>query len=354
MKIQSILTVVMAGALVAASGSLRAADPELVVFDWAGYEDPEFFKGYNEKHGDNPTFTFFGEEEEAFQKLRAGFRADISHPCSQSVIKWREAGLLEPIDTSKVHAWDSLYRGLRDMKGFSHEGKVYFLPMDWGNTAVTYRTDKVPEADVQSLQVFLNPKYQGRISLPDNVDDVYALALLSMGIKDWTKTTDDQFKRASDFLRAAHRNVRTYWADGAELSQLMSSGEVLVSWAWNETATTMAANGYPVVMKRDTKEGLSSWVCGYVNLKNDQGPEQKFYDFVNAWLEDRTALYLVSAWGYGHSNEAAMMKIDPAILQEKGFDNLEKFSANTLFQQPTSSGLRERMIAEFEKIKAGF
>jgi len=63
-----------------------AADSELTVFDWAGYEDPAFHPAYVEKNGDSPTFAYFGDEEEAFQKLRTGFRADIGHPCSQSVV----------------------------------------------------------------------------------------------------------------------------------------------------------------------------------------------------------------------------------------------------------------------------
>ncbi len=354
MKIKRLLPMLIASMLVGGSGNLVASDPELIVFDWAGYEDPEFFKGYKEKHGDDPTFVFFGEEEEAFQKLRAGFKADASHPCSQSVVKWREAGLLEAIDTSRIPAWGSLYRQWREMPGFTHNGKTYIVPADWGNTAITYRTDEVPEVDVRSLQVFVNPKYSQRISLPDNVDDIYALGFLATGITDWSEATDADFREASKFIRAAHRNVRAYWADGAELSQLMASREVLIAWAWNETATTMSANGYPVVMKRDTKEGLSSWICGYVNLKNDQGPEDKFYDFINAWLEARTANYLVSAWGYGHANETAMMAIEPEILMSAGFDNIDKFRDRTLFQGPLRAELRERMIAEFEKIKAGF
>src|SRR3546814_6965581 len=61
-----------------------AADPDLTVFDWAGYEDPAFHQDYLEKHSDSPSFAYFGDEEEAFQKLRAGFRADLGHPCSQS------------------------------------------------------------------------------------------------------------------------------------------------------------------------------------------------------------------------------------------------------------------------------
>ena len=70
----------------------------ITVFDWSGYEDPAFHEAFTEKHGFSPNFAFFADEEEGFQKLRAGFKADLAHPCSQSVPRWREAGLLEPID----------------------------------------------------------------------------------------------------------------------------------------------------------------------------------------------------------------------------------------------------------------
>ena len=60
---------VVAASLTLMAGSALAQDPDLVVFDWPGYEDPEFFGAYTEKHGAEPTFAFFGEEEEAFQKL---------------------------------------------------------------------------------------------------------------------------------------------------------------------------------------------------------------------------------------------------------------------------------------------
>ena len=44
-----------------------AADPELIVFDWSGYEEEGFYPDYTAKHGDMRTFAFFGEEKGAFQ-----------------------------------------------------------------------------------------------------------------------------------------------------------------------------------------------------------------------------------------------------------------------------------------------
>ncbi len=345
----------LGGALLAlAAGPAMAADAELTVFDWAGYEDPGFHGAYAAKYSESPTFAFFGDEEEAFQKLRAGFRADLAHPCSQSVVKWRNAGLLKPLDTSRIPAWDDLNPGLRDMPGFSEGGKAYFVPIDWGNTALVYRTDLVPEADVETLQVFADPKYRGKISIGDSVDDAYALASLAVGVKDWNKMTDAQFEAASDFLRKVHENVRVYWSDGASLAQVMASGEVSIAWAWNETPVTMQAEGHPVALKRDTNEGLSTWVCGYSLMADGEGSEDKAYDYINAFLASDAATYLVENWGYGHSNQKAMDAMDQQTLASMGYDNVEKFRSNTLWQGPLPTELREKMIAEFEKIKAGF
>ena len=65
--------------------------------------------------------------------------------------KWREAGLIEPIDTSRIKNWDQLMAGFRDMPGFAYEGKQYVMPIDWGDTFMTCRTDMVDAADAATL-----------------------------------------------------------------------------------------------------------------------------------------------------------------------------------------------------------
>tara|TARA_R110002020_G_scaffold98736_8_gene234808 strand:+ start:2109 stop:3191 length:1083 start_codon:yes stop_codon:yes gene_type:complete len=343
-------------ALGAAPMAVQAADGELTVFDWAGYEDPAFHPAYVEKNGDSPTFAFFGDEEEAFQKLRTGFRADVAHPCSQSVGKWRDAGLLKPLDTSKITEWDKIMPGFKSMTDLmtTADGKAWLVPFEWGNTAVTYRTDTVDEADIQSLKAFADPKFKDRVSIGDNVDDAYALASLAIGLTDWTKMTDKQFEEASAFLRDVHKNVRLYWTDNTELSQAIAGEEVDLAWAWNETATTLQADGVPVAIKKDTEEGLSTWVCGYVLLNDGEGSEDKAYDYINATLDPAVSSYIVSEWGYGHGNAKGMEAIDAETLKAAGYDDLASFVDKTLFQSPVPVELKQKMIAEFEKIKAGY
>ncbi len=334
-----------------------AQDDSLTVFDWSGYEAPQFHPEYTEKYNEEPTFTFFGDEDEAFEKMRSGFKTDLAHPCSQSVVKWREAGLLEPLDTSKIRGWNDLNPGLMAMKDLATtpDGKAWFMPWDWGNTALTYNTTKVDEEDVQSLKAFADPKFKDRVSIGDNVDDAYALAYLALGIKDWTTATDAQFAEASAFLRAVHKNVRLYWSDNTEIVQAMGGGEVDLAWAWNDAATQLANQGQPIRIKRDTAEGLSTWVCGYVKLKEAPGNSDKAYDFLSAVNDDpRVADYIVREWGYGQGNAKAMAAVDPKVLAEKGYGDVGKFVDKTLFQSPLPSDRKLRMIAEFEKIKSGY
>ncbi|WP_432343519.1 extracellular solute-binding protein [Shinella yambaruensis] len=332
-----------------------AADT-LTVFDWSGYEDPAFHPAYTEKHGGSPDFSFFGDEEEAFQKLRSGFKADLAHPCAQSIVKWREAGLLEPLDTSRLAAWNDILPAFKGMKNLmtSDDGTAWFLPFEWGNTVLTYRTDTVKPEEIASLRAFADPKFKDRVSIGDNVDDAYALASLAIGVKDWASLTDAQFEEASAFLREVHKNVRLYWTDNTDLSQALASGEVDLAWAWNETATTLQAESQPVAIKKDTKEGLSTWVCGYSRLKGGEGSPDLAYDYLNAVTDPGIAAYMVESWGYGHSNAKGMAAVDPKILADKGYADVDAFVANTLFQAPIPTELRQKMIAEFEKIKSGY
>lgn len=328
-----------------------AADSELTVFDWAGFEIDGLFTEYVEKHGQKPTFALFGDDDEAFQKVASGFKVDAVHPCSQMVSKYRDAGLIEPWDVSRLTHLPDVFPEMLQSPVFKDEAGLWFLPSYWGASAVAYNTDKVPAEDVASLQVFKDPKYQGMVSLPDSSDDVWALAYLATGVSDWTSITDEQFAAAAAWLREVHPNVYAYWADPSEQTQQMASGAVLVSWSWNDGPALLKEENYPVGFQREAKEGSSTFICGFVNMKNGPGSEDKLYDFVNSWQRPDSAPALIAGLGNGHTNAKGM-----ALLSEEEQDaaGLGHVDAPLLQQVPNDPQLRERQLAEFEKIKAGF
>ncbi|MDE3078851.1 MAG: extracellular solute-binding protein [Paracoccaceae bacterium] len=349
MNLRSIL---IAGATLAAMGSAAvAADSKLTVFDWSGFNQKNIVADYVKKYGDLPTYAFFGDDDEAFQKVSSGFQVDLTHPCSQMVQKYRDAGLIVPWDTSKIPNFKNIGKRFLDSKVFVDNGTVWYIPTDYAYTATLYNADKVPAADASTLQIFVDPKYKGHTSLPDNSDDVWALGLLATGVTNWTHVTDAQFKAAADWLRKAHKNVVSYWSDPSNLNQLMDSGQVTVAWSWNDSATQLKAAGKHVVFNRTPKEGASSWFCGWVHMKNAPGDQQRAYDFINAFLAPSAARGLLEDFGYASANDAGEALIPHEELVKHDIDPVK---GTLLAQTPLDQKLRDRMVAEFQKIKAGF
>jgi spermidine/putrescine transport system substrate-binding protein len=345
-------TFLLAGAAVLAlSTAASAADPELTVFDWAGFENQALIEGYVAKNGDMPTYAFFGDDDEAFQKVSSGFKADVAHPCSQMVQKYRDAGLIEPWDVSRIPEYGNIAARFKDSKIFADDTGVWYIPTDYAYTAIAYNTEQVKPEQVASLNVFIDPAFAGRIALPNNTDDTWSLALLATGVSDWSNITEEQFAAAAAWLRKAHANVRTYWADPSENAQLMKTGEVVVSWSWNDGVAAMKAENIPVAFNRTPTEGVATWFCGYVNFKDAPGKEDKAYDFINAWLDHGSAKGLLENFGYAHSNDAAMAMISP---EELAAGDVDPVKGTLLSQVPIDPAMRDRMTQEFELIKSGF
>lgn len=340
-----------AASALAISTAAHAADPELLVFDWAGWEFDSVLTDYVAKHGANPTYSFFGDDDEAFQKVSSGFRADVAHPCVASLPRYRAAGLIEPWDTAKIPEFANLAPSFLASTYVTDAEGVWFIPTDYAYTAIAYNTTEVPAEDVASLSVFTNPKYKDRISLSDSADDVWSLAFLATGTTDWSNVTDEQFAAAAAWLREAHQNVRAYWSDPSEMSQLMATGEVLVAWSWNDGVALLQAEGFPIGFQRSPAEGAATWYCGYVNMKDGPGSEDKAYDFINSILAHGSAKGLLEELGYAHANNAAMAEISADELKAAFVDPID---TTLLAQTPVTADFREKMINEFELIKSGF
>lgn len=343
------LALLSAASVLSMTVATHAADPELNVLDWAGWEIDGMLQPYVDKHGEKPTYAFFADDDEAFQKVSSGFATDVVHPCAAAVPRYMDAGLIEPWDTSKIPEFANIPERMH--APFTDDAGVWFIPTDYAYTAIAYNTETVPAEDVATVQVFASEKYAGRISLPDNTDDVWSLAFMATGVTSWDNVTDEQFQAAADWLRAVHPNVRAYWADPSELSQMIASGEVQVAWSWNDPVAILQGENFPIGFNRAPAEGAATWYCGFVNMKDSAGSEDKAYDYINSLLAHTSAQALLDAIGYALANDAAMAEIPAEALQAAYIDPI---TTPLFVQSPPTTELRDRMIEEFEMIKSGF
>lgn len=333
----------------------RAQGKHPIVFEWSGYELPEFHQAYIDRHGASPEFTFFGEEEEALQKMRAGYKPDIAHPCTYSTARWRDAGILKPVDTSRIEAWDTVFPSLKDLPG-SHdaEGKNYFVPWDWGNSSVLYRTDLVdPEyIEEESWEILFDERYKGRLAIYDSVDGVMGVVGLIIGAENPFDMTDEELERARELMSKQRDLLRFYWTDNTAVEQALASGELVASYAWNNSYVALQDQGLPVAYMIP-KEGIYTWVCGLSIIEGGEGDEDLIYDFLNAMLTPEAGAYLIDAYGIGHANAKSFDLVAAERLAALGIKDPVSHMEGAKYFEEIPPAVREKYIQVFEEVKAG-
>ena len=328
----------------------RAAD-DLVVFDWTGYEVPELHQAYIAKYGASPIITMYADVHEAFQKIQAGYRCDTVHPNAWDVRQFYDAGLLQPWDTSKLSHWGDVFPELAQTDGSVFDGQQYLIPTDWGINSIAYRTDIVEPAE-ESWNILWDERYAGRLSNNAEMDLAVLGASLTLGIDDPFHASEDDVARIRARLEEQRALLRFYWSDPTELENAIASGEVVAAVAWPAVYSNLKAQGVPVAYM-NPKEGVYSWITGFVRLKEAPGQEQNAYDYVDAWLAPETGKFLIEAYGYGHTNRKSFDLVDPAVLVEKGLGDPATVLAGAHPTREFEPGLRDRLIQMFEEVKSG-
>ncbi len=195
-----------------------------------------------------------------FQKVRAGFKADLGHPTTSTTARWLEPDFSQPIDVSRLTEWDNLFPALKKQPGVTQaDGKVISVPFDWGRTSVIYRTDKI-KLDEESYGVLWDEKYKGRIAVIGGANDLFPVAAMYGGFNPYSLTAEERTKTL-DLIRQQKPLVRFYADDMTSIVQGIASGEIWAALAWDETAVKLAAAGIPVKFMQP-KEGVLTWLGG--------------------------------------------------------------------------------------------
>jgi spermidine/putrescine transport system substrate-binding protein len=299
---------------------LAQAEEVLTCLEWGGFDDQSYFAPYVDKHGSQPNFSIFAGEEDALAKVLAGFKADVMHPCNYSVSRFVNAGLAEPIDTSRLSHWKDLFPALQTAEGVVINDQVMMAPADWGNAAIAYRPDLIDDAFKAdpSWRIFFDEAYQGKVAM---VDDPFAIML---GAMSEGMSYDEAYMLRGEALTKATENwgtkavntARFLWSDPTEAEQAMASGEIIAAYSWNGLVKNLRGQGIPVEYARP-KEGFFTWFCGLTLLNSGAADPALAYDFIDAWLSPETGKTLIDG-GYGHANIKSFDLVDKADVEAMG------------------------------------
>ncbi|MEM7121729.1 MAG: extracellular solute-binding protein [Pseudomonadota bacterium] len=332
----------------------RASDG-VTYFTWSGYEVPELHPQFIEKHGDGLVAgTFFGNEDDALGKLRTGFKADVSHPCSYSIPRWKEAGVVAPIDVSRLSNWPDLFEGLSNTPDAVRDGEVYMVPFDWGSASVLYRTDLVDPkyVDDPTWGILYDEAYAGRMAMY-NSSVIVDIAMMVSGYDNYMSYTDEQIAEVRPLMEKGHSLWRFYWDDPTEVSQGLASGELVAAYAWNGMPAELLDQGVPIEYM-NPKEGQITWVCGLAIDPRGEADEQLVYDFIDAMISPEAGVFQMEVYNYGHANRKAFDKVSPETLARIGMADPDEVFNQGVFIPAREPELEEKLIRLSNEIQSGF
>jgi spermidine/putrescine transport system substrate-binding protein len=336
-----------------ASGTMNAiAAPDTpVLFQWEDYMEAPFLAAYKAQYKETPAIAVFADEDEAFAKMRAGYKPDVMGPCYYEFPRWRDAGLLQPIETAKLKNWEKISPALRNLPGMSAgPGKVWFVPHYWGNTSITYRTDLAPEyVGKESWKILFDPKYKGRVAVLEGVDDTVPFIAKMIGIDAYTMTPA-QWKTVQAKLRELVPHLRFVSSDDTSLSQGLASGELVAAMSWRVTYKTLKSQKKPVAYM-NPPGGMFTYVCGLVMHKNAKNVA-KSLALIDSSLSDQAAHYTFAEIGDGPANTTGLAKEKDATFATLGIPrDVDTFLKSGTFQKPLKN--KNEIVNAWTEIRAG-
>jgi spermidine/putrescine transport system substrate-binding protein len=332
------------------AGAAAADHP--TVFTWSGYEDDGFMGSYVEAYGEKPNFSFWGDEEEAFAKMRAGFDPDVTAPCSYKINHWNDAGMLAEIDSDRLTNWSEQIPSLTNVPDTIHDGKRLWICEDWGQTSITYRTDLV-DIEEESWGLVWDKRYAGRLSMIDSLIDGVMVAAIYIGAKDPYNMTPDEVATTKEALQEQIPLLRFYSNSMTEVEQALASGELVAAVTWNASALELSNQGLPVRFMVP-KEGAMTWTCGLSLMSwADPAKLDRSYAVLDSYISKESGYWEITNWGYGHANARAFDSVTDEELAARGLSNDPDALINSgIFQ--AAIGNEPELQAMFEEVKAGF
>ncbi|WP_210495326.1 spermidine/putrescine ABC transporter substrate-binding protein [Patulibacter sp. SYSU D01012] len=283
---------------------------------WNTYVNPTVTAAFRRAKGVTVKNASLATNEEIFARMKAGGvgKTDLMTPNIAYVEQLVAAGLLEPLDTSKLPNLAGLLPAMtRAMKtSGSVGGKAYAVPVAWGYDAMVYNATRMKRAPT-SWKDLLRPELKGRVLLPDGPITTFEIWPRVLGY-DMATLTKQQLDETTEFvIKLKKTQVRTISGDSEDMATLLARGDVWVTGAgtWFGLPGLVAQKGGDEARSIIPKEGAATWVDTYV-MGKDAPNRDTAYAFLNDLLDPTRQVELVKVSASGTVSADAVQKVPKA------------------------------------------
>jgi len=320
----------------------------LHLLEWNGYQFPEYYPEYMAEYGTPPKFTFFDNADTALKRMRTGYQVDLVHFCTGQMVEAKDAGLIRPLDTSRIPRWSEIPTVLLELPDVKIDGDYWIVPWEWGFSTVAYNPETI-EIENPSYDMFIDPRFKGKTALPSDIRVNMIIAGVIGAWADPLDPTEEEMETAPEIFTKMLENARFIWTDSTQLEQAWAAGDVGISYVYGSATRRMNKQGLTNVVV----EPLMTWMCGLSLSATGEGSEDEAYDYINAMLDPVGGAAMFDTYGYGHGNSHTVDLIDPARAAGTGIDDPDGTLARGVFNKAMPPAKQARLFQLWYESQAG-
>lgn len=328
----------------------------LRLLTWGDYAPEAVIKKFKEATGIDVEVTI-SNNEDMISKLRAtgGAGFDLAQPSQDRILgPQTDFGIYKPIDLSKIKTELFIPELLEaTKKNTAIDGQVYGVAHLWGTSGLVVDRKKAP--DIKGFLDLCKPEYKGRVSMrlkrPALLGMAFALGYDPFAAYGDKAKYQEIIDAAGAKLAECKANVKAYWTGSDDLLNMMRSGEVIASEAWDSTGFKLNAEN-PDINFVAPSVGALGWIDTFAlpaKGKNDEAA----YKWINFVMQPEIAAMIVDASGSFSASKGSDKLVSPKL--SKAFQEAfpPEVIAKIRWFPAVPAGLEEMEGKVLDKVAAG-
>lgn len=218
-----------------AAAAPSAAPREVNLSIWADYLTDAQVAKFTEKTGIKLNISNFSSNEELLAKIQSGASGiDVAVPSDYMVSIMSKLDLLEKIDAANIPNSKEVSPDF--LKKSFDPANEYSLPYAWSTTGIAIHKDLFKGSLKTWKDFFTNEDLKGKVSLLDDVREVMAAALKSLGFS-VNSQNPAELKKAKDLVKQARKRIKMF---RSETIDALINKEVAVAQTFSTDALQAA------------------------------------------------------------------------------------------------------------------
>jgi spermidine/putrescine-binding protein len=271
---------------------------------WPNHFQPDQVQAASKELGFTLNTVLFEDDAAGYQMVRrSGANFQSASTDALWATKFHNEKLVDAFDINAINAAKNLYSAAREYDFWTVGNEYLCYPNAWSMSALYYNPKYVTTVP-DSWHALLDPKYKGKIIVPNAPSGLLANAGVAVGAKDPTDMSADELAKAKDYLEQLKPNILKLAAQDADVIRALADESAWIGIQWLGTEFRVKDAGGPTVKGVVPKEGTTGWIDGEM-LVHKTGDIDKFTEFLNAMKtpENDAALFLQN--GNPYLNEKA-------------------------------------------------